>query len=72
MGENQTLGLPAASPGTKTAVWVNAIGTLLTAAAGFQGVVPPQYGIWIGMAAMLGNTFLHGMTGNSAPVIGGK
>lgn len=63
MGQNQALGMPASTPGTKAAIWTNAIGTVLTAAGGFSGVIPPQYSMYLAIAAMLGNTLLHGFTG---------
>lgn len=64
MGENQTLGRPAASPGTKTAFWINALGGVASALTGIEGILPPQYA-WIGSAIMFANMAAHGLTGNS-------
>lgn len=67
MGANQVAGLPAATPGTKTAMWINLAGTLLSGIAGISQYLPPQYA-WIGAAIFGVNAGLHAVTGNT-PVV---
>lgn len=58
---------PATTPGTKTAMWLNLAGTILTAGAAVTQALPPQYA-WIGALIFGVNAGLHAVTGNS-PVI---
>jgi hypothetical protein len=52
------------TPGTQTAIWLNGIGMLLTALAGFTQYLPPQYAI-AGVVITGLNGLLHQVTGNS-------
>jgi hypothetical protein len=60
----------APSPGTKAAMWGNIAAAILGLANQVAPVVPPQYGLWLAIAATALNGGLHALTGNS-PVIGG-
>lgn len=55
---------PGKSPGTNAAIWLNGLGSLLSALAGMTAVLPPQYAA-AGVIITGLNAFLHQVTGNT-------
>lgn len=63
--KGRTMPANAHTPGTNAAIWLNGLGTLLTALAGFTQYLPPQYAI-AGTIIMGLNGMLHQITGQNA------
>lgn len=55
--------------GTKTSIWLNLLGGVLTALAAVSWAPLGQAGTWVASGILIINAALHAVTGN-APVVG--